>query len=124
MGEFSRLLFVRDGFLVGGLLYHHVVKLFGVKDFATFHALDIFGVVVPGDNSYLRVFAGGYHLGRINRDELLFPPIVAAFSSFSSAKLMNRFSLGTLLGVANCPRRLLGASGGGLKYRQKLEIPT
>ena len=55
------LLVVWDGFLVGGFLNRHVLKLFGVKDFATLHALDVLGVVVPGDNSYPGMFAGGRH---------------------------------------------------------------
>jgi hypothetical protein len=94
-GDSKGLLVVRDRFfLVGGFLNHHVVKFIGVKDFATFQAFDIFGIVVPGNYSYPRVFAGGNHRF-VSSSEVLFPPIVATFSSFSSAKLMNRFIVGT-----------------------------
>jgi hypothetical protein len=97
----SGLLVVRDRFfLVGGFLNHHVVKFIGVKDFATFQAFDIFSVVVPGNNSYPRVFAGGNHRSFLS-SKVLFPPIVAAFSSFSSAKLRNRFIVGTSLGIVS-----------------------
>jgi hypothetical protein len=50
-----------DGFLVSDLFNRHVLKLVGVKNFATLHALDVLGVVVPGDNSYPGMFAGGRH---------------------------------------------------------------
>ena len=45
----------------GGFFNLHVAKLFGVKDLATLQALDKFRVFVPGDNSYLGMFAGGCH---------------------------------------------------------------
>ena len=40
----------------------HVVKLFRIKDIATFKTLNIFRVFVAGNNSYPRMFAGGDHL--------------------------------------------------------------
>ncbi len=61
MDDCRCLLVVRDGFLIFGFFNHHVVKLVGVKDFATFQALDVLGVVVSGDYSYPRVFAAGCH---------------------------------------------------------------
>ena len=39
----------------------HVTELFGVKDVATFQALDILGVFVPGNDSNPGVSAGGCH---------------------------------------------------------------
>jgi hypothetical protein len=45
----------------GGFFDLHVVKLFGVKDIATFQAFDIFRVFLPGDNTYAWVFADGGH---------------------------------------------------------------
>jgi len=49
---------------LGGFFDFHVVKLLGIKDFATFQALDELRVFVPGDNSNSRVFAGGGHRSR------------------------------------------------------------
>jgi hypothetical protein len=80
--------------LFGRFFNLHVVKLFGVKDFATLQALDIFGVLVPGDDSYPGMFAGGCHrfiVGLIF--QVLFPQIVAAFAAFSSVIFVNRIPL-------------------------------
>ena len=57
----------------GGFFDFHVVKLFGIKYFATFLTLDELSVFVPGNNSYSRVFAGGSHLSRLISEQL-FPP--------------------------------------------------
>jgi len=63
------------GFLwFGGLFNLHVAELVGVKDLATLQALDIFGVFVPGNDSYPGVFADGGHRFGIGLDKLLFPP--------------------------------------------------
>jgi len=48
-------------FRLDGFLNLHIAKLFGVKDFATFQALDIFSIFVPGDNTHSWVFADGGH---------------------------------------------------------------
>lgn len=47
--------------LYSGLLNSDVFKFFRIKDFATLQALDKLNVVVPGDDSHLRVFAHGGH---------------------------------------------------------------
>lgn len=57
----------------------HVMKLFGIKDIATFQALNIFGVFVPGDNSNPWMFAGGNHFFDRFEISMLFPQIVATF---------------------------------------------
>src|ERR1700677_622838 len=64
---------------LGGLFNRHVVKLFGVKDFATLQALDKLRVFVSGNDSYPGVFAGGCHRIGFSSIMMLFPPIVAAF---------------------------------------------
>ena len=59
-----RLLLVVCGTFLGGFggfFDRHIMELFGIKDFATFQALDEFTVFVPGDDSYPGVFAGGRH---------------------------------------------------------------
>jgi hypothetical protein len=62
------------GFLgIDGVFKLHIPKFFGVKNFATLQALDKLGVFVPGDNTYLRVFADGCHLSFYRLIELLFP---------------------------------------------------
>jgi hypothetical protein len=61
----KRLFFVVFLDLVYGLFNGHVMKLFGVKDFATLQALDELSVFVPGDNSHSGVFAGACHRDRI-----------------------------------------------------------
>jgi len=48
-----------------GFFDFHVVKLFGIKDFATFQAFNKFYVVVPGDDADSRVFADGRHGVRV-----------------------------------------------------------
>lgn len=39
----------------------NVLKLFRIKNFAAFKALDELCIVVPGNDSYARMFAGGWH---------------------------------------------------------------
>ena len=51
----------------------HVVKLLGIKDFATFQAFDELRVFLSGNDSYSRVFAGGGHRSRLIGEQL-FPP--------------------------------------------------
>src|ERR1019366_875983 len=48
-------------FSLDGFLNLHIAKLFGVKDFATFQALNIFSIFVPGHNTHSWVFADGGH---------------------------------------------------------------
>src|SRR5271169_2343543 len=48
-------------FGLDGFLDLHVVKFFGVKDFATLQTLDKLGVIVPGDYTHSRVFANRCH---------------------------------------------------------------
>jgi hypothetical protein len=50
---------------IGAFFNDHVVKLFRVKDFTTFKALDKLRVLVPGDDSYPGMFAGRCHGDRI-----------------------------------------------------------
>jgi hypothetical protein len=45
----------------GGFFDLHIAKFFGIEYLATLQALDIFGVVVPGNDPDLGVFAGGCH---------------------------------------------------------------
>ena len=52
---------VREIFGSSGVFNLHIAKLFGVEDLATLQALDKFGVFVPGNDSYLRMSAGGCH---------------------------------------------------------------
>jgi hypothetical protein len=61
--EKEGLFFVQYVFLckVGGFFNRHIVKLFRIKDFTTFQALDVLRVFVSGNDSYPRVFAGGRH---------------------------------------------------------------
>jgi hypothetical protein len=68
------------GFCFGGLFNLHVTKLFGVKDLATILALDIFSVIVPGNDAYSGVFAGGCHWSWCQWNKLLFRQIVSVFS--------------------------------------------
>ncbi len=56
-----RLVVVCQVFLFVRFLDFHVVKLFGVKDFATLQAFDKLSVLMPGDDSYPGVFAGCCH---------------------------------------------------------------
>ena len=56
------------------LFNFHVAKLFRVKYFATLQAFDKLAVFVPGDDTYLRVFAEGWHLFKIGLDLVVFPP--------------------------------------------------
>jgi hypothetical protein len=62
----------------------HVMKLFRIKDIATFQALDVFCVFVPGDNSNPWVFAGGNHCFSRFGILVLFPQIVASFQAISN----------------------------------------
>ena len=48
-------------FCLDGFFDLHVMKLFGIKDFATLQAFDKFNVLMPGDNAHSRVFADGRH---------------------------------------------------------------
>ena len=56
------------------------MKLFGIKDFATLQALDKFSVFVPGNDSYLGMFADGGHLSWIGCLKYSFRQIVSVFS--------------------------------------------
>ena len=73
------LVLIRVILRLGRLLDFHVVKLFGIKDIATFQALHVFRVFVSGDNSNPWVFAGGNHCFSRFEISMLFPQIVAAF---------------------------------------------
>jgi hypothetical protein len=64
-----------------GFFNLHVTELFGVKDFATLQALDIFSVFVPGNDSYLGMFADGGHLSWIGCLNYSFRQIVSVFSA-------------------------------------------
>lgn len=75
---------------VGFFFDYHVVKFFGIKDFATFQALDELRVFVPRDDAYPGMFAGRCHRDRFKWIRMLFPPIVAAFVLNSSAKMAYR----------------------------------
>jgi hypothetical protein len=78
------------GFLwFGGLFNLHVAELFGVKDLATFQALDKFGVFVPGNDSYPGVFADGGHHLEIGWIKYSFRQIVAVFSTIWNGFLLN-----------------------------------
>ena len=48
-------------FGLDGFLDLHVVKFFGVKDFATLQTLDKLRVIVPGDNTHSWMFADRCH---------------------------------------------------------------
>jgi hypothetical protein len=52
---------VREIFRSSRVFNLHIAKLFGIEDLATFQALDILGVVVPGNDPDLGVSAGGCH---------------------------------------------------------------
>jgi hypothetical protein len=69
------------GFWFGGFFNLHIAKLFGVKDLATIQALDIFGVFVPGDDAYPRVFADGCHRSWYRWKKYSSRQIVSAFPS-------------------------------------------
>jgi hypothetical protein len=61
-GNFAALIVVeRVASLFDSLLDCHIVKLFGVKDFAALQAFDKLRVLMSGNNSYPGMFAGGYH---------------------------------------------------------------
>ena len=45
----------------GGFFNFHIVKLFRIKDFTTFQALDVLRVFVSGNDSYPGVFTDGWH---------------------------------------------------------------
>ncbi len=55
-------------FFLGRFFNGHIVKFLRIEDIATFKAFNIFGVFVAGNNSYLRVFAGGNHRFGIGSD--------------------------------------------------------
>jgi len=71
------------------------MKLFGIKDIATFQALNIFGVFVPGDNSNPWMFAGGNHFFDRFEISMLFPQIVATFLAISNRFLVNLLHSGS-----------------------------
>ena len=52
---------VREIFRSSRVFNLHIAKLFGIEDLATFQALDVLGVVVPGNDPDLGVSAGGCH---------------------------------------------------------------
>ena len=56
-----RLGVVRKIFRSSRVFNLHIAKLFGIEDLATLQALDILGVVVPGNDPDLGVSAGGCH---------------------------------------------------------------
>ena len=81
------------GFLrFGGFLKLHVAKLIGVKDLATLHALDILGVFVPGNDTYLGVLADGCHRFGFVGLNFSFRKIVAVFSTIWNGFLVNLYS--------------------------------
>jgi hypothetical protein len=55
-------------FGISGVFDLHVTKLFGVKDFATFQALNEFTVFVAGNDSNPGVSADGRHRSYIKRE--------------------------------------------------------
>lgn len=66
---------IRDVFSLGGVLDFHIAELFRFKNLATLQALDEFLIFVPGDDSNLRMSAGGGHLSRVWAfEKSLFPP--------------------------------------------------
>ncbi len=67
------LIIVRDFPFLGRFFDFHVTELFRVKNLATFQALDVFGVVVPGNNSNFRMLTNGRHRSREHRNLPLFP---------------------------------------------------
>jgi hypothetical protein len=77
----------RGVFGFGGLFDFHVVKLFGIKDFATFQALDELRVFVPGNNSYPGVFASGGHRSRLVDELLYLPDCIGPFNNLKQAFL-------------------------------------
>jgi hypothetical protein len=72
---------------ISGFFNCHIVKLFRIKDFTTFQALDVLRVFVSGNDSYPGMFAGGRHRIVFRGIRMLFPPIVAAFLLNSSVKI-------------------------------------
>jgi hypothetical protein len=78
------------GFLgFGGFFNLHVAELFGVKNLATLQAFDILGVLVPGNDTYSRVFADGGHRFGIGWINCSFRQIVAVFSTIENVYLLN-----------------------------------
>jgi hypothetical protein len=78
------------GFLgFSGFFNLHIAELFGVKDLATFQALDVFGVFVPGDDTNPGVFADGGHRFEIGWIKCSFRQIVAVFSTIENVYLLN-----------------------------------
>ncbi len=74
------LYFVLRFLCFDGFFNLHISELFGVKDLATFQALDKFGVFEPGNDSYPWVFADGGHRLGIGLENYSFRQIVAVFS--------------------------------------------
>jgi len=65
--------------LFGGLLNLHIPEFFGIEDLSALQAFDELGVFMPGDDSYLWVFAGGRHCLWIEWGCCSFRKIVAVF---------------------------------------------
>ena len=83
-------LFVVQGFLrFSGFFNLHIAKLLGVKDLATLQALDIFGVFVPGNDTYLGVLADCCHRFGFVKVNYSFRKIVAVFSTIWNGFLVN-----------------------------------
>jgi hypothetical protein len=74
------------GFFFDGLFNLHIAKFIGVKDIATLQAFDILGVVMPGNDAYLGVFADGCHRSWYWWIQLLLSQIVSAFSCLFKPK--------------------------------------
>jgi|HubBroStandDraft_1064217.scaffolds.fasta_scaffold74434_3 hypothetical protein len=72
-------------FSISGVFDLHVTKLFGVKDFATFQALNELTVFVAGNDSNPGVSADGRHRSYIKREIAFDAGIVARFSSVAKA---------------------------------------
>ena len=87
--SWSVLLFVVFLCLIHGFFDGHVLELFGVKDFATFQALDKLAVFEPGNDSYPGVLADGCHRFGFVRMNFSFRKIVAVFSIIWNGFLVN-----------------------------------
>ena len=68
------------GFWFGFFFNLHIAKLFGVKDLATILALDVFGVIVPGNYSYPGMLTNGCHRSWVRWENYSSRQIVSAFS--------------------------------------------
>jgi hypothetical protein len=70
----AALCVVGDVLCFSGVFDFHIAEFFGIKDLATLQAFDKFGVFSPGDDSYLRVSAGGCHRSYYRLKKVLFGP--------------------------------------------------